>query len=91
MTYSNIFRDKSKIDDVLDKDYIICKILQYWTVKDWELLRKKYTQDEILKTAKKYQWNLDDMTRNYLNSKFWMSLTRTYNRNELIPAKNLRF
>ncbi len=31
-----IFRDKKDIDLQRDKEYIILKVLEYWTIEDWK-------------------------------------------------------
>jgi hypothetical protein len=80
-----LFREKSgNVDVQKDKEYIILKILNFGDVDDYEEMQKQYSKQEILSCIKEKYFNLDDLTRNYINHKWDLSLPLTGQRNEII-------
>lgn len=90
--HSSLFRDKmGKVDEKKDKTYIILKTLQFGTQKDFEELKKRYTEKDIIIVVKKNYYNLDDLTRNFLNIKYKLHLPLIHSLNGITSWYSLRF
>lgn len=87
-----LFRDKEgKIDKIRDKEYIIERVLKFGSQKDFDILKEWYSDKVIIQIAKQKYYNLDDLTRNYLNAMYDLHLPLTKSRNELTSRYSLRF
>ena len=80
--HTSLFWEKmGKVNWGKDKKYIILKTLQFGTEKDFNELKKKYTEKDIIEIVKKNYFNLDDLTRNFLNIKYKLHLPLIHNLN----------
>ena len=86
-----IFRAKKDIDLQRDKEYIILKVLEYWTIEDWKKLEKLYWKDEIINVAKKRFYNLSNRTLALAEVIFDVFLPRNTQENVLKPWFSNRF
>lgn len=91
MFSSYIFWDKKDIDFERDKEYIILKVLEYWTIGDWKKLEKLYWKDTILKIVKKKFYNLSNRTLALVEVIFDVSLPRNQQDNVFTPKYSNRF
>lgn len=80
-----------KVDVNQDKVYTILRVLQFGTWSDFLELQKDYWMDEILLVAKENYFNLDDLTRNFLNIKYGLDLPLKWTLNEITSGYSLRF
>lgn len=58
--------DRSTVDTNKNSSFIIKKVLQYGTFKDWLILREFYGLDKIIDAAKKIR-DLDKKTASFLS------------------------
>lgn len=87
---NEIFREKKEtLDKIKDKKYFILKVLQFWNEDDFKELKKRYGLSEILEIAEKHYTNLDDLTRNFLNIKYGLSLPLVKNINAITSRYSL--
>lgn len=83
MHKSNFWDKMGEVDREKDKVYIILRVLQFGTQKDMKELKNRYSLEDILEVAKKYHYNLDNLTRNYLNLIYDLHLPLNTSLNEI--------
>lgn len=91
MHKSNFWDKWWKVDWIKDKKYIILRVLQHGTQKDFDEIKKKYKISEILEVVKNNYYNLDDLTRNFFNIFYWLNLPLKKSLNEITSGYSLRF
>ena len=91
MFSSYIFWDKKNIDFEKDKEYIILKVLEYWTIEDWKQLERLYWKKQIIKIVKKKFYNLSNRTLALVEVIFDISLPKNKQEDVLKPWYSNRF
>lgn len=79
------------VDRQKDRVYIILRVSQFGTQKDFDKLKKYYPIDEILTIIQDNHHNLDDLTRNFFNIKYGLNLPLKKNLNEITSGYSIRF
>ena len=91
MHRSNFWDMMWKVDWQKDKKYIVLRVLQYGTQSDFDELKSRYSITDIINIVKENYFNLDDLTRNFFNIKFWLNLPLNKTLNEITSWYSLRF
>ena len=91
MHRSNFWDKMWEVDRQKDRVYIVLRVCQFGTQKDFDELKKNYPIDEILTIVSDNQHNLDDLTRNFFNIKYGLHLPLKKNLNEITSGYSARF
>lgn len=91
MHKSNFWDKMWKVDRQKDRIYIILRVSQFGTQKDFDELKKYYQIDEILTIIQDNHHNIDDLTRNFFNIKYGLNLPLKKNLNEITSGYSIRF